>query len=71
MFVPDPLEAASDEDHEHRPLTQVEVVPDLDRPLEDSPVEPVDLLVSLLARQAPAAGDLRIVAALLHLIRCV
>jgi phosphate transport system protein len=28
-------------------------------------------LLSLLARQAPVAGDLRIVAALLHVIRCV
>jgi len=27
--------------------------------------------LSLLARQAPVAGDLRIVAALLHIIRCV
>ena len=28
-------------------------------------------LLSLLARQAPVAGDLRIIAALLHIIRCV
>jgi phosphate transport system protein len=28
-------------------------------------------LLSLLARQAPVAGDLRIIAALLHVIRCV
>ena len=28
-------------------------------------------LLSLLARQAPVAGDLRIVAALLHIIRCI
>jgi phosphate transport system protein len=28
-------------------------------------------ILSLLARQAPVAGDLRIVAALLHIIRCV
>ena len=28
-------------------------------------------VLSLLARQAPVAGDLRIVAALLHIIRCV
>src|SRR5437588_8571121 len=28
-------------------------------------------VLSLLARQAPVAGDLRIVAALLHVIRCV
>ncbi len=28
-------------------------------------------MLSLLARQAPVAGDLRIVAALLHIIRCV
>jgi phosphate transport system protein len=28
-------------------------------------------LLSLLARQAPVAGDLRIVAALLHMIRCI
>src|SRR6202161_1246824 len=28
-------------------------------------------ILSLLARQAPVAGDLRIVAALLHVIRCV
>lgn len=28
-------------------------------------------LLSLLARQAPVAGDLRIVAALLHVIRCI
>ena len=28
-------------------------------------------ILSLLARQAPVAGDLRIVAALLHMIRCV
>src|SRR5437588_12167561 len=28
-------------------------------------------VLSLLARQAPVAGDLRVVAALLHIIRCV
>src|SRR5437660_12326411 len=28
-------------------------------------------VLSLLARQAPVAGDLRIVAALLHLLRCI
>jgi phosphate transport system protein len=28
-------------------------------------------LLSLLARQAPVAGDLRVVAALLHIIRCI
>ncbi len=28
-------------------------------------------MLSLLARQAPVAGDLRIVAALLHMIRCI
>src|SRR6266576_2899543 len=28
-------------------------------------------ILSLLARQAPVAGDLRIVAALLHMIRCI
>src|ERR1700738_4442482 len=28
-------------------------------------------ILSLMARQAPVAGDLRIVAALLHIIRCV
>src|SRR5438105_1347966 len=28
-------------------------------------------ILSLLARQAPVAGDLRIVAALLHVIRCI
>src|SRR5690348_8174144 len=28
-------------------------------------------LLSLLARQAPVAGDLRLVAALLHVIRCI
>ena len=28
-------------------------------------------ILSLLARQAPVAGDLRIVAALLHIIRCI
>jgi phosphate transport system protein len=28
-------------------------------------------ILSLLARQAPVAGDLRVVAALLHVIRCV
>src|ERR1700744_233308 len=28
-------------------------------------------ILSLLARQAPVAGDLRVVAALLHIIRCI
>ncbi len=28
-------------------------------------------MLSLLARQTPVAGDLRIIAALLHIIRCV
>src|SRR5436305_7743148 len=28
-------------------------------------------ILSLLARQAPVAGDLRIVAALLHILRCI
>jgi hypothetical protein len=47
--VPDPLEAACDEDHEHRPFAQLEVVADLDRPPEDLPVQPIDL--GVLANQ--------------------
>ena len=46
------------------------VIADDDR-IDASYVEVHQGALSLLARQAPVAGDLRIVAALLHVIRCV
>ena len=46
------------------------VIADDDR-IDASYVEVHQGVLSLLARQAPVAGDLRIVAALLHVIRCV
>jgi phosphate transport system protein len=46
------------------------VVADDDR-LDGRYLEVHQGVLSLLARQAPVAGDLRIVAALLHIIRCV
>jgi phosphate transport system protein len=46
------------------------VVADDDR-IDERYLEIHQGVLSLLARQAPVAGDLRIVAALLHIIRCV
>ena len=46
------------------------VVADDDR-IDARYLEIHQVVLSLLARQAPVAGDLRIVAALLHIIRCV
>ena len=46
------------------------VVADDDR-IDGRYLEVHQAILSLLARQAPVAGDLRIVAALLHIIRCV
>ena len=46
------------------------VIADDDR-IDASYLEVHQGVLSLLARQAPVAGDLRIVAALLHIIRCV
>ncbi len=46
------------------------VVADDDR-IDGRYLEIHQVVLSLLARQAPVAGDLRIVAALLHIIRCV
>ena len=39
----DVLQATRDEDHEHRPLADLEVIAGLDRAIEDLAVEPVDL----------------------------
>src|SRR5579875_3385115 len=60
------LEALSYQDIE---LAQM-VVADDDR-IDGRYLEVHQGILSLLARQAPVAGDLRIVAALLHIIRCV
>jgi len=46
------------------------VVADDDR-IDERYLEIHQGVLSLLARQAPVAGDLRLVAALLHMIRCV
>src|SRR5947209_2030333 len=46
------------------------VVADDDR-IDGRYLEVHQTILSLLARQAPVAGDLRILAALLHIIRCV
>jgi phosphate transport system protein len=46
------------------------VVADDDR-IDGRYLEVHQALLSLLARQAPVAGDLRIVAALLHIVRCI
>ena len=52
--VADPLQAAGDEDHEHRPLADVGIVAGLDGAPEDLAVEPVDLgvLADEVARQS-------------------
>jgi phosphate transport system protein len=60
------LESVSDHDVE---LAGV-VIADDER-IDRRYVEVHDGVLSLLARQAPVAGDLRLVAALLHIIRCV
>jgi phosphate transport system protein len=60
------LESVSHQDLELAAM----VVADDDR-IDRRYLEIHDGVLSLLARQAPVAGDLRIVAALLHVIRCV
>jgi phosphate transport system protein len=60
------LEATQHQDME---LAQL-VITDDDR-IDGRYLEVHQGILSLLARQAPVAGDLRIVAALLHVIRCV
>jgi phosphate transport system protein len=56
---------------EHRDIELAQfVIVDDDR-LDGRYLEVHQGVLSLLARQAPVAGDLRIVAALLHVIRCV
>jgi phosphate transport system protein len=60
------LESVSDHDVE---LAGV-VIADDER-IDRRYVEVHEGVLSLLARQAPVAGDLRLVAALLHIIRCV
>ena len=60
------LEAVSYQDVELAAM----VVADDDR-IDGRYLEVHQGILSLLARQAPVAGDLRIVAALLHVIRCV
>src|ERR1700749_4090983 len=61
-----PLESISYQDVELAGM----VVADDDR-IDGRYLEVHQGILSLLARQAPVAGDLRIVAALLHVIRCV
>src|SRR5579884_554052 len=60
------LEAVSYQDVELAAM----VVADDDR-IDGRYLEVHQGILSLLARQAPVAGDLRIVAALLHILRCV
>ncbi len=60
------LEAISFQDVELAAM----VVADDDR-IDGRYLEVHQALLSLLARQAPVAGDLRIVAALLHILRCM
>ena len=60
------LEAVSYQDVELAAM----VVADDDR-IDGRYLEVHQGILSLLARQAPVAGDLRIVAALLHVIRCI
>jgi phosphate transport system protein len=60
------LEAISYQDVELAAM----VVADDDR-IDGRYLEVHQALLSLLARQAPVAGDLRIVAALLHILRCI
>jgi phosphate transport system protein len=60
------LWAAADKDMELASL----VIADDDR-IDGRYLEVHQGVLSLLARQAPVAGDLRIVAALLHIIRCM
>jgi phosphate transport system protein len=55
--------------HHHVALAGV-VIADDDR-IDGRYLEVHQGVLSLLARQAPVAGDLRIIAALLHIIRCV
>ena len=52
----DALQAPRDEDHEHRPLASLKVVPDLDRAKEDLAVEPVDLAVAVREVRASATS---------------
>src|SRR6201986_2087984 len=61
-----PLESISYQDVELAGM----VVADDDR-IDGRYLEVHQGILSLLARQAPVAGDLRIVAALLHVIRCI
>jgi len=56
-------------DHEDVELAAMVVA--CDGPIDGRYVEIHNGVVSLLARQAPVADDLRLVAALLHIIRCV
>jgi phosphate transport system protein len=60
------LEAISYQDVELAAM----VVADDDR-IDGRYLEVHQAILSLLARQAPVAGDLRIVAALLHILRCI
>src|SRR6201987_6353007 len=53
--VADPLQAAGDEDHVHRPLARVRVIADLQRDVEDAAVDAVDLAV--LAYEVLGEGD--------------
>ena len=48
--VADPLEAARDEDHPQPPLPLLELVPDVEQPVDDPPVRAVDQLVELEQR---------------------
>ena len=60
------LESVSEHDVE-----LAEIVITEDEQIDRRYVEVHQGILSLLARQAPVAGDLRIVAALLHIIRCL
>ena len=58
--VADPLEAAGDEDHPEPPLAHLDVLADLEQPVDDAPVGAVDQLVELeqrLGRNAVALLD--------------
>ena len=54
-IVADPLDAARHEHHVHGPLALIGVVADLERAVEDLPVQPVDLVV--LADEVPGHVD--------------
>src|SRR5881397_2106999 len=56
-------------EHQDIELAQIVILDD-DR-LDGRYLEVHQGILTLLARQAPVAGDLRLVAALLHVIRCV